>query len=71
MAVRLENYLFRSDAGTYKEILEFIENGHVRVNGEIQRDNNFKVDATENMCIFWPISRKDTAAKQMTENIRL
>lgn len=46
MAVRLENYLFRSDAGTYKEILEFIENGHVRVNGEIQRDNNFKVDAT-------------------------
>ncbi|MEX1377631.1 MAG: S4 domain-containing protein [Eubacteriales bacterium] len=45
MAVRLENYLFRSDVGTYKEILELIENGNVRVNGVVQKDNNFKVDA--------------------------
>jgi len=46
VAVRLENYLFRSDAGTYKEIIEIIKSSRVKVNGSVQKDNNFKVDVS-------------------------
>lgn len=46
MAVRLENYLFRSDVGTYKEISEFIKNGSVNVNGAAVDDNNYRVDVS-------------------------
>lgn len=46
MAVRLENYLFRSDVGTYKEIGDIIKAGKVTVNGTAVDNSNFKVDVS-------------------------
>lgn len=46
MAVRLENYMLRSDVGTYEVINELIADGKVKVNGIIQTDNNYKIDAS-------------------------
>jgi len=45
VGVRLENYLFRSDVGTYKDINDIIKSGRVKVNGVVQKNNNYKVDA--------------------------
>ena len=45
MAVRLENYMVRSDAGTHEQINKLISEGKVKVNGVVRSDNNFKVDA--------------------------
>ncbi len=44
MAVRLENYMFRSDVGTYEEINKLISDGKVKINGVVKTDNNYKVD---------------------------
>lgn len=45
VSIRLENYMFRSDVGTYNEISNLISDGKVKINGVVQTNSNYKVNA--------------------------